>query len=276
VNSSQVAVRWTVGDVSPQGFEALRLSIWGAWRIFGASARYGVCVNSMTLEDARERTGALPVEVLWHDASGQVPPFLATHLDSGMAEGVGWKFSPLRLFPGRWEISLDNDCILWELPAALRAWLEEGDTGRCALAEDVRACFGQFADLCGPEPRNSGIRGLPAGFDLEAALRRVLDERPVALTSELDEQGLQVAALSAERPPHVVSLDDVAICSPFPPHLPHLGRAGAHFVGLNMKRSPFLHGGRPALELLREHWARLRPALEAHVFAPPDAPDHPL
>ncbi|HEX2868210.1 MAG TPA: hypothetical protein VHO03_14285 [Ignavibacteriales bacterium] len=39
------------------------------------------------------------------------------------------------------------------------------------------------------EPRNSGIRGLPPGFNLEMSLRRILEKNPVKMTSELDEQG---------------------------------------------------------------------------------------
>ena len=113
-----------------------------------------------------------------------------------MAEGVGWKLAPLRMFPDRHEIALDNDCILWELPPALRAWLEREPAQGCLLAEDVRACFGQFAAYCGSAPRNSGIRGLPPGFCLETALRAMLDVHPVQLASELDEQGLQAAALA--------------------------------------------------------------------------------
>src|SRR4029079_1675815 len=123
----------------------------------------------------------------------------------------------------RHEIALDNDCILWELPPALRTWLEREPAHACLLAEDVRACFGQFAAHCGSAPRNSGIRGLPPGFSLETALRAMLDVHPVQLASELDEQGLQAAALARSGTLDVVPLEQVAVCSPFPPHLPGPG-----------------------------------------------------
>jgi len=45
------------------------------------------------------------------------------------------------------------------------------------MAEDVRVAFGQFADDCGSEPRNAGIRGFPPGFDYVEALRHVLGRR---------------------------------------------------------------------------------------------------
>ena len=85
------------------------------------------------------------------------------------------------------------------------------------------------------------------------------------LGSELDEQGMQVAALSAAGPVRVVRVEEVSICSPFPPHLPHLGRCGAHFCGLNARRFSWNLEGRPAEEWGREHWERHRADLHARV-----------
>lgn len=258
-----LGVRWTMGDVSERGFEALRLSLWGAWRLWGRRAAYAVCVNTLPLEEARARTGPVPDAVSWHDATEEVPAFLRERFNEGMAEGVGWKLAPLRVFPELHELSLDNDCILWAEPAGLRRWLEEEDT--CLVAEDVRACFGRFSHLTGPEPRNLGIRGLPPRFDLERALREVLEEVPGRLSSELDEQGMQLAALSRARPPRVVRTEEVSICSPFPPHMPELGRCGAHFCGLNARRFSWKYYDRPAHECVQEHWERHRPALQERV-----------
>ena len=80
-----------------------------------------------------------------------------------MAQGVAWKFAPLKAFPDRAELALDNDVILWAKPAALRQWLE-CDPGARVIAEDVAAGHGAFDSLCGPLPRNSGIRGVPPDF----------------------------------------------------------------------------------------------------------------
>lgn len=263
-----LVVRWTIGDVSARGFEALRLSVWGALRIFGASACYVVCANSLSLDVARERAGSLPDAVEWRDVTGALWHGIDPYVDPGMAEGVAWKFAPLRIQPEAYELALDNDCILWEMPDAMAAWLHSGDT--CLLAEDVLACFGAFAPLCGNEPRNSGVRGLPPGFDLGAAVTDTLRERDVKLTSELDEQGLQVAAISRAGDPHVVTVHDVSICSPFPPHLPEPGTCGAHFVGTNAHRLGWELNGAPAVTYLQSHWDRHRPALYERVGIRPD------
>ena len=264
-----IGVRWTIGDVSALGFHALRFSLWGALSVFGPNAEYVVCVNTLPVEVARERTGPVPEAVRWYDATGQLPGLLREHLDGGMAEGVGWKFAPLRLFPDHYEIALDNDCILWELPPSLGAWLDRARPDGCVLAQDVRACFGQFASFCGPEPRNSGIRGLPPRFSLEQALASMLREHPVRLSSELDEQGLQVAALSRSGPLAVVPLEEVAVSSPFPPHLAEPGRSGVHFVGINAaERIGWTSNGRPAADLLREHFLRHTELLRARTGSP--------
>jgi hypothetical protein len=263
-----IGVRWTVGDVSREGFQALQLAVWGARRVFGAEAEYCICVNSLPLEEAKARTGPLPAGVGWREASGTLPDFIRAAVDEGMAEGTAWKFDPMQVFPDRWSISFDNDCILWSMPESVRRWLEAGDRERCLIAADVATYHGIFTELAGMEPRNSGIRGIPPGFDLEGVFRRILRESPAKMRSETDEQGLQVAAASYRSAPVVVSVEEVSICSPFPPHLPDPGRNGAHFVGLNARALPWKYYDRPASELVREHWRRHRPGIAARVGAP--------
>lgn len=165
----RIGIRWTVGDVSEHGFEALQLSIWGAWHAFGPKAAYAVCVNTVPVEAARERTGCVPDAIAWHEAPRQASGELAAVLGENMAEGMGWKLAPLHVFPDRWEIALDNDCILWSPPPALRDWLAIPPAfGQCLLAEDVARCYGQFAAQAPHAPFNAGIRGLPPGFDRPA------------------------------------------------------------------------------------------------------------
>jgi len=256
-------VRWTIGNVAPEGFEALRLSLWGADRLFPASAQFHVCVNTISLESAIPQTGEVPERVQWHSISRRVPSVLEPFLYEAMSEGTAWKFIPLLLDPEVRELAIDNDLILWELPPSIEAWME--DPEGTLVAADVTPAHGQFAEQCGPEPRNSGIRGTPAGFDFESAIRSVLEDNRVRLQSELDEQGLQIAALSRAGPPHVVPVQDVSICSPFPPHLPEPGRCGAHFVGLNTRNLPWQFHGRPAREVRLAHWRRYRPQLYRRV-----------
>ncbi len=155
-------VRWTVGDVSARGWEALRVSVHCAVRLFGPDAEYVICVNSVGLERARGFAGALPECVRWREVSAaDVPSFLVPHLGEAMAEGVGWKLLPARSFPGRHELALDNDCILWQKPAALEQWLAAED--RTLLAGDMERCLGRFQASAVEGMINLGIRVCPRG-----------------------------------------------------------------------------------------------------------------
>ncbi len=260
-----LAIRWTIGHVSEEGFEALRLSILSATRLFGRDATYVVGVNSTTLDTARAKTGEIPKYVEWKDTSKEIPDFLRPRFDQNMSEGVGWKFAPLHIFPEKHELSLDNDVILWEMPQSLREWLAQKT--RCLIAEDVQRYLGKFDGQCPPGCYNSGIRGLPPYFPLKDAVESVLEDherqtgKQVLLTSELDEQGLQVAAVSRWDMPFVVAVDEVTICSPFWPKRPNLGRCGAHFVGLNARHLPWTYYDRPADSWIHEHWNHFRPTL---------------
>ena len=257
-----LGLRWTIGDVSPRGFEALRLSLLGATRLFGPEARYTVCVNTIPLADARAHAGPVPDHVEWL-ATTDLPGLLKPHLDAGLAEGVAWKLAPLSLHPDRHELALDNDCILWRCPPVLDAWLQSADA--CLLAEDVTPALGRFAPVVGPRALNTGLRGLPPGYDLAASLAETLRAHPGPLATELDEQGLQVAALSRGRL-DVVPLADLAICSPFPPHAAEPGACGAHFVGLNVHRErPYCD--RAAMDRIAAFWDERRAAIERAVAA---------
>jgi hypothetical protein len=273
--AGSVGLRWTVGDVSERGFEALRLSVWGAWKIFGPSAAYAICINTVSGREGRERAGELPPPVRWIEVRRELPPFLEAVFGHDMAEGVAWKLAPLRVFADRHEIALDNDCILWELPPSMATWLASDPADApCLMAQDVRRCCGQFAPQAPREPINSGLRGLPPGFDLAGALREAIARRrhecgsALHFSSELDEQGLQATALSIARPVQLVRLDEVTITSPFHPHLPWLGRCGAHFVGLNARHIAWDSCGRPADECMTDHWERHRATLYANTGAP--------
>lgn len=258
-----VNLRWTIGDVADEGFEALRLSLWGADRIFPSDAQFHVCVNSLPVAEARRRAGEVPRRVQWRTVERHVPEVLRPFLGASMSEGTAWKFIPLLLDPEVAELAIDNDLILWALPPAIEAWLD--DPGRRLIAADVAPAHGQFVAQCPQEPRNSGLRGTPAGFDFEAAIAEVLADNPVILESELDEQGLQIAAVSRGADPLVPPVEDIAICSPFPPHSPEPGRCGAHFVGLNTRVLPWDFHGRPARAVRVEHWRRLRPEIYSRV-----------
>jgi hypothetical protein len=160
---------------------------------------------------------------------------------------------------------MDNDCIIWDLPEGMRRWLQSEDG--CLFAEDVGRCLGSFDAICPPGNFNAGIRGLPPGKDLGSALEAVLQQvsggasARLQLVSEIEEQGLQAAAMCRMDPLFLVKTSEVSICSPFWPRSPDLGTCGAHFVGMNTRHIPWNYYDRPADIWLEDHWQRYRPVL---------------
>jgi hypothetical protein len=258
----KIGLRWNVGDVSAYGFESLRLAVWGAYRCFGRAAEYAVCVNSITVAEARSRTGSLPDLVRWITASrDDIPEFLRAWFGASNAWGYGWKYAPVRVFPDRYELTFDNDCVVWGIPETVKRWLSTGN-GLTVILEDVAPYYGQFHKRI-PGNFNGGLRGLPPGFNLAEVLRGLL-EGAEHYSCEMDEQGLIVAALTQDAHA-VIQMADISICSPFPPHVSWIGQHGAHFVGLNAKAFDWSYYDRPALQVEREHWERIRPEVYRRV-----------
>ena len=292
-HADRLAVRWTIGNVRERGFEMLRLSITCATRLFGSAAKYLVCVNELSIDEAQRRTGTLPAKVNANvdwcavtraDFAPQLLPWLGTG-EHGCIEGMGWKLAPLRTFPDRYELAIDNDVILWDIPAGMHRWLSE--PASYLFAEDADRCFGAFDPQCdaalpslGVRGLNAGIRGLPPGVDLGQALTlaltqadvdsRRLSGKPLDLSGEIEEQGLQAAAM-ASLPGllggnlHLVRLGEVNLSSPFWPKTPAFGICGAHFIGMNARHIPWNYYDRPADDWLADHWTASRPELYARA-----------
>ena len=265
-NVDRLTLRWTIGNVHDRGFEMLRLSIGCAFRLFGSAATYVVCVNSLPSAEVRQRTGPLPALVQWIEVTRRdLPGFLKESFDERMIEGMGWKLAPLRINPEDYELSIDNDCILWGLPEGMSQWLRSTDG--CLIAEDVERCLGRFDRLCPPGKFNAGIRGLVPGVDLREALRFVLAQvrfqsrKSFRLFEEIDEQGLQVAAICSLQPLFLVRADEVSLCSPFWPRSPKFGKCGAHLIGMNTRHLSWNYYDRPADLWLEEHWQSVRSSL---------------
>lgn len=137
----------------------------------------------------------------WQPVARVVPELLRPFLDDGMSEGTAWALVPLQLAPDGFELSLASDVIPWRLPEALRRWLAEPEARHRVVAADVVPASGAFAAPCGPEPRNTGIRGLPPGLDYGAEIAAVLADHPVALTSELEEHARATTPPADRLPP---------------------------------------------------------------------------
>jgi hypothetical protein len=97
---------------------------------------------------------------------------------------------------------------------------------------------------------------------MESRLRALLNG--TRMTSECDEQGLQVAMIPSE-PHRLVTIEEVSISGYFRPHLLDPGSGGAHFVGVNAKRSACIWQGRSVEQYAHEFWDGRRAQVEERI-----------
>jgi len=117
----------------------------------------------------RRRSGARP-----GSTSAAAFGMVTRHVDPKMAEGVAWKFAPVRLFP----TPMRSRSITTSSCGRFRRRCSNGlTTATPAHGEDVQRCLGQFSNLCDCGPVNSAYRGIPPGFDLERVSRKPGDNR---------------------------------------------------------------------------------------------------
>ena len=198
-------VRWTIGNVSKEGYDCLRLSIRLWRRLFKSRFEMVVLYNGEppsvdcpTINQNRFRSSL---------------PFYPTT--------TSWKLYPPRLDPDAYEIFIDNDLILYEAPDALR------QCNDFFITEAWKRCYGKHDSLVPAGfVANSGLFGLPPHFDFGTHLATTGSQ----WEGHFDEQGL-VAAVLARHSATVVPLSDVKVC--VPQETMGLGRCGMHFVGLN-------------------------------------------
>jgi hypothetical protein len=231
-----LCVRWTISDVGPFGLEALRLSIWGAFRAFGPRARYVVCVQGLAATRARALLGATPDGVDFYGVDpSRLPRWLARE---GVTARAAARFAPPSIDPDRAELALDRSCVLLQAPAAMLAWLRDPDPRACIVLED---------DDGAP---STALRGVGVGFDLEEALREAQRETPRELRGAEALERLELHALSLLGPPH---------------RLPR-GQLGDPGGASGARLRP------PTDAASRERWARDAAELRAQLGVPAHAP----
>jgi len=140
--------------------------------------------------------------------------------------GPGWKLYPPRLNIDAWELWLDNDLILYEMPPAIEEFFQ---SDRLLISEAFKRSYSERFDSLVPQGvnYNSGILGLPPGFDFEAHLTPLMQDR-VGWTDHFDEQSL-VAHIFHKHDPLIVPMKEVQVLQ----ERYIKGSHGIHFVGLN-------------------------------------------
>lgn len=222
-------IRWTIGPTHECGIACLKESVRRMRKLYpecdlvichnqlGEDGLCAVRELGVELYDQNERTDSLPY-----------PPLGGYY--------VAWKLYPPRLRGGSHEILIDNDIVLTKRVREIDEFLTADDV--FLTYEGLHGLHGMYADDVPKGLRvNSGIVGLPPGFDYAGAIRQLA--RP--WQGYFDEQGL-VAAVICSRPKFLM------IPQPVVPIVEHdfsleahdanLSCCGYHFVGANKHDHP--------------------------------------
>lgn len=211
-------LRWTIGDVSPYGFETLAVSVSKAKSIYGDEFDYIICHNHLSEQQLSVVSGmGVPMYEQKIECCG-------LNIDPGKTNS--WKLFPPRLRMSSHEIFLDNDVILHDRVPEIEDFLRERRP--IALQGGRKSpAYGRFESMV---PKNlticSAIFGYPPGFDAESKLSSMVKER--ILPEQFDEQGM-VAAVFASSEGMLIPEERISNC--WSGYVE--GKFGVHFAGVN-------------------------------------------
>lgn len=215
----RVTVRWSVGPLGKIGFRCLKESINQIARIYPQFHRI-VYFNQLGKKEVDELK---KVNAEVEKSPSSVPGWLKPQ----KGYEVHWKLYPPRVDIDSYEIFLDSDIVLHrQLPQ-----IEEAvSNAEFILYEGRHGLYGGMESFFTPERSiNSGLFGLPPGFDFEDEIRLLMKNKLVCWGDRFDEQGM-VAYLLHDKPHQFVSQIDVPIAEESEDFADGFG---THFVGIN-------------------------------------------
>jgi hypothetical protein len=215
-------VRWTVSRASKEGLQCLQMSIRLMTRFYGDRFNYAVCHNDIAQDQLRPLLEDFDLQYISQAEHVESLPFRPW--------GPAWKLYPPRLDINTHEIFIDNDLILWKRPEFLEEFLTANDF---FITESPYRCFGTYDRPDIQKCYNSGLFGIPPGYDFASALRTLMTGR-TGYETRYDEQGM-VSSLLHDQGCRQISSACVFECfDKF-----RLGMHGCHFVGLNYAKPDY-------------------------------------
>jgi hypothetical protein len=214
--------RWTIGNTTKDGYRCLTESIFSFLSFYDAEVI--ICHNCDPIN--------LPDRVL------RFRLFDQRHFASEAKyapKGVAWKLYPPRIDKTRHEIVVDNDIVFLKPIKQIEEFFNSDCT---LLLEGDSRTYGRFEKHVPPGVQiNSGIYGMPPGFDLNTHCDFFAGEWEKNAFGEhdknetFDEQGLVAFALLSHKKYVIIPNTSVANCER---QLQNQSDA-YHFIGLNRK-----------------------------------------
>lgn len=221
-------LRWTVGECSDLGIEILEESIRRIKTLY-KHLDLLLCYNHDSIPDKTRHLG-IKLYRQSHCQEMEYPPINEI-----------WKLYPPRLNPGGHEIFMDNDIVLFEKCPQIDMYLESDR--HALLYEGVHGLHGKYSHIVPDGLKvNSGIFGVPPGFDFSAAIKQVQEQDSARnWEQKWDDQGL-VGAILSRIPFFLIEQKQIPCCEPSNRCVRthknlHMGSIGFHFVGSNSSNS---------------------------------------
>ena len=168
---ADLILRWTFGEIkfgynSPQGLELLKYSIKFAHLIFPGdfdNVEFYACYNNIrksTLKTIEKFSKKYDVRLI------DVSDLLLNKLRNDTSKNSWWKYALPRIDITRYEIMIDNDVILWDIPDILRQAITEN--ALIALSDGGGRFYGDFKEEIENLDKNlvlnAGFIGFPKGY----------------------------------------------------------------------------------------------------------------
>lgn len=207
---TKALVRWTIGPTTPDGIRCLRKSIDKLCGLYDIEPV--ICYNQI---DPQQFTD-LGVRLV--NQTEDLP-------SSESPIGVTWKLYPPRLAIDRHELFIDNDLIIEKKIPELDHFFKSDQT---LLLEGSGRNYGRFEKHVPIGYKiNSGLFGLPPGFDLKGQME-FYGTNWERNSRTFDEQGLVATSLLNYREFSIISSSTITNCE-----MEWVSGSGFHFIGLN-------------------------------------------
>lgn len=202
--------RWTCGNCLQQGLDILAESIRRTTDVFGIdNFDWVICYNGLNKSELNflsDAIGDKPIQLVSQNwamcpisDNCQSPRRRdgSFEWDGKRCGGTLWKVCPPRMRIDAHEIIVDNDIVFVKKLPQIEEWLSQNY--KALILEEPIRFYGRYDCLFEPEIPclNSGIMGLPPGYDFESAIYNswVQFGRYLNIT-QADEQGLLTYTLS--------------------------------------------------------------------------------
>lgn len=214
-------IRWTVGQVSKNGLDCLKLCFNKFAKFYKDEFRYFLCFNDVD-EKLLDWTKNFNIELI--DQNSYKESLIINPIKNHSC----WKLYPPRIDNNAYEIFVDNDLVLHK-KFDFNYFFENNKFFMCEGISPVGA-YGTFQDKINYKYKlNAGLFGIPPQYDFQKEINDVLDKNKINWDNDyFEEQGL-VSYILHQKKCEVITLDKIFIC--FERY--KVGEYGVHFVGLN-------------------------------------------